>query len=156
MRLIWAVLLCLLCTPAVHAVAVDKPLDDPVKEAIARDLMRELRCFVCQNQSIEDSNADMARDLRLIVRERVEAGQSPEEIKAFLVERYGDWVLLKPPFKQRTIILWAGPFVLLAVLLGLLVYRARRTPSSASAAKLSEEEEARLAALLEPTKGQDR
>ncbi|MDP7547845.1 MAG: cytochrome c-type biogenesis protein CcmH, partial [Alphaproteobacteria bacterium] len=98
--------LCLmgLVAPA-WSVAVDPPLDDPVLEARARAIHKQLRCLVCQNQSIEDSNATLARDLRMLVRERITAGDSDEATIRFIVARYGDWVLLRPPMKVGTVLL---------------------------------------------------
>lgn len=94
------------------AVFVEKQLEDPAQEIRAREISEGIRCLVCQNQSILDSNADLARDLRQIVRERILAGDTDVEVKNFLVVRYGDWVLLDPPFKLRTAILWLGPLVI--------------------------------------------
>jgi len=142
----------ILVASAVFAVAVDeKPLPDPVMEAQARALMKEIRCLVCQNQSIEDSNADLARDLRAIVRERVALGDTPENVRAYLVDRYGDWVLLKPPLKASTYFLWASP--LLAVLaFALLLFRRRQKNEArqAGVVPLSADEKAELEKLLEP------
>ncbi len=92
------------------AVEPDEVLSDPVLEERAREISRQLRCVVCQSQSIDDSNAPLAKDMRIIVRERLLAGESDEEIIAFLVDRYGDYVLLKPPVQNNTIVLWAAPF----------------------------------------------
>ena len=132
---------------SVFAVAVDeKPLADPVKEAQARALMKEIRCLVCQNQSIEDSNAELARDLRAIVRERLALGDSPDNVRAYLVDRYGDWVLLKPPVKTSTYFLWASPFLVVLVIALLLVNRKR---GAAEPAPLSADEKEQLKALLE-------
>jgi len=132
---------------AAYGVAVDeKPLADPAKEAIARELMKEIRCLVCQNQSIEDSNADLAKDLRMVVRERVALGDTPDNVRAYLVDRYGDWVLLEPPVNQSTWLLWASPFLFLA-LVGVGIATARRKRETE--APLSAEEEARLKKLLE-------
>lgn len=140
------ILVCGVGTAAL-AVAVDeKPLEDPVKEAQARALMKEIRCLVCQNQSIEDSNADLARDLRLIIRERIALGDSPDNVRAYLVDRYGDWVLLRPPVKTSTYFLWASPFLVILVVVFLIANR-RRT--GAAPAPLSPDEEAELKALLE-------
>jgi cytochrome c-type biogenesis protein CcmH len=143
------------------AIGVDeKQLDDPAMEARAREIMKDLRCLVCQNQSIEDSNADLARDLRVIVRERVAAGDSREEVKTYMVARYGEWVLLKPPFSVRTWALWLGPLVLLLVG-GLIAWRyVRRPMQTGGAAPLSPEEEARINEILardgiEPDQGTD-
>ncbi len=128
------------------AVAVDdKPLKDPVKEAMARALMKEIRCLVCQNQSIEDSNADLARDLRQIVRERISLGDSPDNVRAYLVDRYGDWVLLEPPVNTSTYLLWGSPFLLL-LLVAYGVMRSRR--EQAGLAPLSSEEQEKLDAIL--------
>jgi len=133
------------CSTAVLAVAVDeKPLADPAKEAVARALMKEIRCLVCQNQSIEDSNADLAKDLRLVVRERVAAGDTPDEIRAFLVARYGDWVLLEPPFNHMTAFLWGSPFlILLLVIAGVTAARKK-----SAAEPLNRKEKARLKKLM--------
>lgn len=94
----------------VRAVEPNEILDNPVLEQRAREISKNLRCLVCQNQSIDESNADLARDLRIIVRERLVAGDSDENVVGFIVARYGDWVLLRPPFKPKTWILWLGPF----------------------------------------------
>jgi cytochrome c-type biogenesis protein CcmH len=127
-------------------------LPDPAQEARARDIGRDIRCMVCQNQSIEDSEVGLARDLRLIVRERITAGDSDDQVRAFLHARYGDFVLLKPPFAWSTAILWATPAV--ALLGGLaLVLASRRRAARAPAAPLTEEERGRLAALGLPPGG---
>ncbi|MFA7439589.1 MAG: cytochrome c-type biogenesis protein [Sphingomonadaceae bacterium] len=97
----------------------DVPLEDPRQEAAARDLMGELRCLQCQNQSIGDSNAGQASTMRAIVRQRIAAGESPEQVRAFFIERYGDWVSFKPPPRPDTWLLWATP--VLALLVGGLV-----------------------------------
>ena len=123
-------------------------LDDPALEARAHKISRSLRCLVCQNESIEDSKADLARDLRRIVRERLAAGETDDQVRAFIVARYGDWVLLKPPFKAETYLLWIGPgLLILAGGLGVwLYYRRRQIPA---VAPLNAEEQERLAALLD-------
>lgn len=102
---------------ALPALAADpsEMLKDPALEKRAHDLGKELRCLVCQSESIEDSNADLARDLRVIVREQISLGKSDADIRNFVVDRYGDYVLLKPPFKLSTLALWLGPFLLLVV-----------------------------------------
>lgn len=97
------------------------PLADPAKEEAAQALMRELRCLVCQNQSIADSHADIAGDMRAVVRERIAAGDSPEAVRSWLISRYGDWVSFAPPAKGPTLALWLAPLVFLA--LGLLAAR---------------------------------
>ncbi len=134
---------------AAHAVAVDdSPLPDQAQEEKAREIMGDIRCLVCQNQSIEDSNAPLAKDLRNIVRTQIAAGKSSSEIKAYLVERYGDWVLLKPPFNVRTLVLWLfPPFLLLGALLFIFT-RARQDPESPAPAPLSREEQDRLNRIL--------
>ncbi len=134
------VLLVALAAPAL-AVRPDEVLADPVLEARARDISAELRCLVCQNQSIDDSDADLARDLRLIVRERLVAGDSDAEVKQFLVDRYGEFVLLRPIFAWHTLALWiAAPALLLvgAVILLAQLARRRRTPDPALTAEEAE------------------
>jgi cytochrome c-type biogenesis protein CcmH len=132
-----------------QAVQPDEQLKDPALEARARALSAGLRCLVCQNESIDDSNAPLARDLRLLVRERITAGDSDQQVKAFLVARYGEFVLLRPPFSARTAALYAAPFAALA-LGGLLVWRlSRRKPAVAAPAELSDEEKVRLRRVLD-------
>jgi cytochrome c-type biogenesis protein CcmH len=132
---------------AALAVQPDEVLADKALEARARALSTELRCLVCQNQSIDDSNAPLARDLRLIVREKLVAGESEDAILAFLVARYGEFVLLKPRFTMATAVLWLGPFlVLLAGGIG-IVLLARRRRVVENSAPLSADEQARLEAL---------
>ena len=142
----WIFLALLLSGPAL---AVNDPADqlpDPAQEERARVIGRELRCMVCQNQSIEDSDAELARDLRRIVREQVTAGRSDTDILGYLHDRYGDFVLLRPPFKPETALLWATPAV--AVLGGVLLIRGlRRRRASPVPEELSQAERARLAKL---------
>ncbi len=140
-----AVLLTALWAAPGWAVEPDEMLDDPVLEARARALSQELRCLVCQNEPIDSSNADLARDLRILVRERLVAGDSDDDVKAFLVARFGDYVLLDPPMKLTTYALWFGPALILR--LGgpgvfLFFSGARRAPSAPAA--LSAEDRARL------------
>lgn len=147
MRYLTGICLILSLSLGALAVAVDeKPLADPVNEAQARALMKEIRCLVCQNQSIEDSNAELARDLRAIVRERIALGDSPDNVRAYLVDRYGDWVLLKPPVKTSTYFLWASPFLVVLIIALLLMNRKQR---AAAPAPLSDDEKEQLKALLE-------
>ena len=135
----------------VRAVQPDEVLKDATLEARARNLSRELRCMVCQNQSIDDSEAPLARDLRLLVRERLTKGDSDQQVLDFLVARYGEFVLLKPPFERHTLLLWGlPPLVLMGGLLGLWI-RARRHSSPHQAPDaLSEEEQRRLSTLVDP------
>ncbi len=115
------------------SMAVDpgEMLKDPALEARARDVGAELRCVVCQNQSIDDSDADLAKDLRQIVRERITAGDSNDQVKQYLVDRYGDYVLLRPPFNAKTLLLWLGPLGLAvaAFAVGLGYYRRQKRES---------------------------
>jgi cytochrome c-type biogenesis protein CcmH len=133
--------------PAVFAVQPDEVLKDPALERRARDLSSDLRCLVCQNQSIDESDAPLARDLRLLVRERLNAGDNDSQVRDFVVQRYGEFVLLHPRFATHTLLLWLTP--LLAVGLGALalVLKLRNRPIAAAAA-LSCEEEAALAKAL--------
>ena len=135
-----------LASPAL-AVQPDEILKDPALEARARALSRELRCMVCQNQSIDDSDADLARDLRLLVRERISAGDTDQQALDYITARYGDFVLLDPPFKATTVLLWVGPLLLLMVGAWVLmrVLRARRR---LAAPALTDDERRRAEALL--------
>ncbi len=144
--LLLAILLFALPAAAQH---LEQTLPDPAQEQRARDLSRELRCLVCQNQSIEDSNAPLARDLRRIVRERVAAGDSDDAVLNYLVARYGEWVLLKPRFNLQNLLLWLGPLLLLIVggIVLAVVFR-RNAARSATAPALSAEEQIRLQQLL--------
>lgn len=147
-----ALLVCLMMiVPTVSmAVGPDEILSDPVLEQRARDISAGLRCLVCQNQSIDDSDADLARDLRILVRERLVAGDSNEEVEQYLVDRYGEFVLLNPRVGSHTILLWiAAPVLLLVGLIALLF--ARRKVAVPTAASLTPEEEAALAELQRDT-----
>ena len=112
-------IIALLFSGAAHAVNPDEMLKDPALESRARAIGQELRCLVCQNQSIDDSDATLARDLRVIVRERITAGDSDQQVLDFVTARYGNYVLLKPPFQSNTYLLWFLPFTLMALGLGL-------------------------------------
>ena len=143
----------MLAGPAAYAVQPDEIMADPAKEARARDLSRELRCMVCQNQSIDDSEAPLARDLRLLVRERIAAGDSDSQVIDFLVARYGEFVLLKPRFNPHTVLLWLlPPLALMGGGIALWVYSNRRSRAGGldqeSGLKLTPEEVARLEELL--------
>ncbi|PSO18134.1 cytochrome c-type biogenesis protein [Bradyrhizobium sp. MOS003] len=144
-------LLMLLALPAAHAVQPDEIMPDPAKEARARELSRELRCMVCQNQSIDDSDAPLARDLRLLVRERIGAGDSNSQVLDFLVARYGEFVLLKPRFERQTLLLWLlGPLLLIGggLALWLQIRRRARSGADVPAPPLTSDEQARLAVLM--------
>src|SRR6201989_1839197 len=144
-------LLVALGLPAAHAVLPDEVLSNPARELRARNLSRELRCMVCQNQSIDDSEAPLARDLRLLVRERLTKGDSTQQVLYFLVAAYGEFVLLKPPFEKHTLVLWGlPPLVLVGGLLWLWT-RARRHGSRHQAPDaLNQEEQRRLSTLVDP------
>lgn len=132
------------------AVQPNEMLKDQRLEERARELSRELRCMVCQNQSIDDSEAPLARDLRLLVRERLTKGDTDQQVLDFLVARYGEFVLLKPPLESRTIILWAlPPVALLAGAIGLFFAVRRRRTSQPQPAALSTEERRRLSTLVD-------
>jgi cytochrome c-type biogenesis protein CcmH len=142
-----ALLFLVISLTCAQAVEPDEILADPALESRARELSTGFRCLVCQNQSIDDSDAPLARDLRLLIRERLKSGDSDDEVKAFVVFRYGDFVLLKPPFDSRTLLLWFTPFLLF--LAGVLFLAWRRAPPSSSSPPLSEDERRRLKDLLE-------
>ena len=145
-RLIAALLLFLLASPGLAiAVQPDEVLADPALEARARAISAQLRCMVCQNQSIDDSDADLARDLRVLVRERLVAGDTDRQVIEFVVARYGEFVLLKPLMSARNALLWATPIVLLLAGGAVLVMVSRRPKPSPA---LSAEEKAELEAIL--------
>jgi len=142
----------LVCGRPAAAVEPDEILDDPVLEQRARDISAQLRCVVCQNQSIDSSDAPLAKDLRILVRERLVAGDTDEEVLAFITQRYGDFVLLKPPFKPETYLLWFGPLLFLIVGAGIaIVYlqKQRTTTTTAAEQPLTPEEQERLKRLME-------
>ena len=145
---------CLLIGNAL-ALQPNEVLKDTALEARARALSKDIRCLVCQNQSIDDSNANLARDLRVLVRERLQKGDSDPEILDFLVKRYGDFVLLKPPVKVSTYLLWYGPIgIFILGVIGLIVFfRNRRVVPARTTAGLSADEEKRIAALLDDREG---
>ena len=134
---------------AAPALAQEMALPDPAQEQRARDLAREIRCVVCQSQSIADSDADIAKELRVLIREQIAAGKSDDEIRDYLVARYGDFVLFKPPLKPSTVVLWFGPFaILIAAGIGVAVFFRRRASETPRAKELSNDERARVARLL--------
>ncbi|MBB6180842.1 cytochrome c-type biogenesis protein CcmH [Pseudorhizobium flavum] len=143
------VLLILLAPLPALAVNPDEILADPVLEERARNLSVNLRCMVCQNQSIDDSNAELARDLRVLVRERLQQGDTDEEVIDYVVSRYGEFVLLKPRFSLRTMLLWAAPALLLGIGAIVLVLMARGRLRARAPAPLSAEEQARIDELLD-------
>ena len=152
MRTLLAALLLALSLGPAFAVEPEEMLDDPALEARAREISKELRCLVCQNQSIDDSNAGLARDLRVLVRERLTAGDSDDEAMRYIVDRYGDFVLLRPPVRPGTYALWFGPALLFAVAgLGLVVFfrRSQAAPTGTAPPPLTEEERARLKTLMD-------
>ena len=145
MRLLALIVALMLATPA-FAVLPHEQLKDPALEARARAISKELRCVVCQNQTIDESDATLAADLRMIVRERLVAGDSDAEVKAWIVARYGDYVLMRPPFRGETVLLWLGPaLVLLLGGIGVVLYLRNRRPADLA---LSAQEQAELDRLL--------
>jgi cytochrome c-type biogenesis protein CcmH len=145
-----ALLLCLLAAPAAWAISdPNEALPDPAQEARAVTIGKHLRCLVCQNESIEDSGADLARDLRHIVREQVAAGKSDAQITAWLVARYGNFVRLDPPFEMTTLLLWGSPVLALAVGAAAVWFGRPRTPATPPP-PLDAREKAKLRSLLEP------
>ena len=148
-RLVVVVLVLLGANP-LHAVQVDEILPNPVLEARAREISHELRCMVCQNQSIDDSEAPLARDLRLLVRERLKAGDSDNQVLDYMVARYGEFVLLKPRLSWHTAILWGAPLAILLaglVAIGFSVLRRPAGSPPAEAAALSDAERQKLSAI---------
>jgi len=143
-----ALTLCL-CVATAHAVEPDERLEDAVLEERARELSKELRCLVCQNQSIDDSNADLARDLRILVRQRLVAGDSDAQVLAFVTDRYGDYVLLRPPIQPNTYALWFGPLAIMVIVaIGLAVVMRRRFDVSTEPDPLTPDERRRVDELL--------
>ncbi|HLG47190.1 MAG TPA: cytochrome c-type biogenesis protein [Reyranella sp.] len=144
-----ALLLALMISLPALAVEPSEMLKDPALEARAREIGRALRCVVCQNQDVDDSNAEVAHDMRLAVRQRLVAGDSDRQVMDYMVARYGDYVLLKPPFKAETWLLWLGAPLVLVLAGGALLLAARkRRPAEATSAPLTDEERARVESLL--------
>ncbi len=149
---LFALLIALTAASVAHAVAPGEILKDPALEARARHLSGELRCMVCQNQSIDDSEAPLAQDLRLLVRERLTKGDSDQQVLNFLVSRYGEFILLRPPVELHTLLLWGlPPAVLLSGVFALFVMARRRKAISLEPAALSHNERLRLASLVKPS-----
>jgi len=153
MRLLAAVALLLALAGSALAVDPSERLADPALEARARQISEELRCLVCQNQSIDASDAQLAKDLRVLVRERIAAGDSDDAVRDFLVERYGEFVLLRPRAHGVGLILWVLPVALLLLAAGGLFIAVRRRTAPAGAERLSAEEEAALKALAQDEDG---
>lgn len=149
MRVIVATMLMLfaLTMPAL-AVNPGEKLADPVLEARARDISKELRCLVCQNESIDDSDADLAHDLRMLVRDRLVAGDSNAEVVAYIVARYGQFVLLRPPFEPATLVLWLAPFGVVVFGGAALFFVLRRRKGQTGPQPLDSEEESRISKIL--------
>jgi cytochrome c-type biogenesis protein CcmH len=145
-----ALLIALVGSSAAWAVEPNEVLADPVLEARARAISKELRCMVCQNESIDDSQAPLAHDLRVLVRERLTAGDSDAQVMNFLVSRYGEFVLLKPPLSWHTVALWGTPpgLLLLGIIMIVVVVRRRRVMPQVAGASLTPAEEARVAEIL--------
>ena len=152
-RVVLIALFVTLLAPAAVAVTPDEMLKDPALEARARSLSQELRCMVCQNQSIDDSEAPLAHDLRVLVRDRLKAGDSDSQVLDYLVARYGEFVLLKPRFEMRTLLLWGlPPLALVAGAIGLMAALRRRRLDTAQPTPLSAAEQRRLATLVEQSR----
>lgn len=155
-NLIGAMIFALALPLAAHAIEPSEIIADPVLEARAREVAKQLRCVVCQNQSIDDSNAELAGDMRVLVRDRILAGDSNDEVIAYMVDRYGDYILLNPPFKTSTYVLWFGPPVIGVLgLFWVVSFYRRRTSggdeavqASLQTAPLSDQERKRIDALL--------
>ena len=135
-------------TASLLAVNPDEMLRDPALEARARFISAQLRCLVCRNESIDVSDAELARDLRILVRRRLKAGETDEAVVNYIVSRYGEFVLLKPPFETKTIFLWGAPAVLFLVGCGALLVSVRRRKSKSLGTSLTAEEEARLRSIF--------
>jgi cytochrome c-type biogenesis protein CcmH len=148
MRVLLGLLLTIGTLAAAWAVEPGERLDDPALEARARAISAELRCLVCQNQSLDDSSAELAHDLRVLIRERLKAGDSDEQVRAYLVRRYGEFILLKPPLQRDTYLLWYGPFVVLLLGAAAAMLFLRRRGRVAEPAPLTPEERRRVAKLL--------
>lgn len=138
----------LLAAPA-FAVNPDEMLDNPALEARARDISKGLRCLVCRNQSIDDSNATIARDMRILLRERLAAGDTNDEVVAYFVDRFGDFVLLKPPVQANTYLLWIGPLLILAAAAGGFTLYLKRRPTETAIEPLTDEDKMLARQLLE-------
>jgi cytochrome c-type biogenesis protein CcmH len=157
LRVLAAALVSALLFGARPAIAVqpDEMLDNPKLEHEAREISAGLRCLVCQNQSIDDSDAPLARDLRLIVRERLKAGDTPQQVVDFVVARYGEFILLRPRFTTKTLLLWLAPLLLLAGgdYLAFRIFRRENDRAATAPAPLTEDEKRRLDSILDEHSG---
>lgn len=148
---LWVIMVLVLngVTGQAWAIRPDEVLTNPVLEARARAIGSQLRCLVCQNESIDDSDADLAHDLRLLVRKRLLAGDTDEQVKQYMVDRYGTYVLLKPPFNREAAFLWIGPFVFLVSAAAVVaIFYSRNALREAKPVELTSDESSRLAALM--------
>lgn len=149
MRIATGFIIWIMMSFTVSAVGVDEiRLSDPAQEARAQSIMKQLRCLVCQNQSIVDSNAPLAKDLRVIVRERIMEGDDDQQVLFYMTSRYGDWVLLKPPFDGATIVLWLSPILLLMIGFFVIYKNQLARNASVNPQPLSADEKKRLKSLL--------
>lgn len=148
--LLWGAALCCAWLWAGSAMAVEAPAlsNDPALEARVLEISQELRCLVCQNETIAASQADLASDLRQQIRSKLQAGETPDQIRQFMVDRYGDFVLYKPRLGAKTVLLWIGPFVLLVIAFGVLWRAIRRRPAEETAPDLSAQDAQRARQLL--------
>ena len=155
LRLLLSLLLLCCIAPVVNTKEAQSSADDPVIETRLMKLSQELRCLVCQNETLADSRADLAEDLRREIREQMKAGKTDQEIIAFLTQRYGDFVLYRPPVKPTTYLLWFGPFVLLLAGLAILFRYVKQRRDSIHDQPLTNAEHARAAELLKPGTGKE-
>lgn len=153
MRYLLLLLTLMLAQPAFASTIDAYPFEDPAQEEVYKKLIAELRCLVCQNQNLADSNAELAQDMRRKTYELARAGNSEQEIVDYMVKRYGDFVLYKPPVQTNTLLLWAGPFIILLVGMVVLVRLIRRKPDAATGT-LSAEDRVRAETLLNNNKGE--
>ena len=153
MKLLWLILAILLAFPAFSSTIDAYPFEDPEQERIYKKLIEELRCLVCQNQNLADSNAELAQDMRRKTYDLAKAGKGEREIVDYMVLRYGDFVLYKPPLQTNTILLWAGPFIIFMVGIIVLLRFIRRRPDAQTSA-FSEADKARAETLLSKNEGE--
>ena len=149
MRIVAFLLVLLVAWPAHSSTIETYAFDDAKQEEQYKRLIDELRCLVCQNQNLADSNAELAQDMRRKTFEMVKAGKSEAEVVDYMVQRYGDFVMYRPPFRSNTMLLWIGPFIILIVGVLILIRFIRRKPATGQAAHLSDEDKARAEKLLD-------